>query len=676
MKKQLKVEVQANGFYADGHPVSDFTAELLSVKKNWRTGQRSYLIRIRTAAEQECIVELSAQQLKNSRWIASLPILEQCEEPGAVAEAFLRHIISAERGYKNVEVELPYTGFQKNQGKWHFVFANGAITEVGFDSTVRALNQSAFFNGNRNLQCNPEETMKFLDLVRSQAAQVYPMFALNLMSVSRNLFREYGLDISGNLWVYGGSGSGKTTLSQVFGMFTEPYEEQFPDPNAWHRRRLVSSIEKIPQVVKTLQISDEITVVVDDIKPEPSQRQREKSWAVTDIVVRSVYQGATTEDAQKNTGKSDVGTCAILNGEYRNSVESQSSRMLIVSVDGFLKDSKRSEMLRVIQDNLIWQRNLIGSFIQWLISQTREENVGELWRNQMNDLRRQPWIYENMSNGQRLKDTKARFYFITKIFCKYLTEKFPERNQEIDRFMQAAVTSLDDAVVHTFEFLGGISAILHNVMKNILNRLVSAGKIRRVRYVDEGGERWNEAQFCFLNKNYRESVESALYIPEVRKSFDKTEQRGRSVNEGPILIMRRDDFEDMLQEELQNRVADGELSEKDKNRVDLAMIAKEGFILAWPRYDGPARYSKPYPELYLEEQENWDGNVFIRRNICVNEMQTIQGICFNLNHQIFQGISPEEFQTYNEGLGMSREETREIVKIRRSFLNGQIRLNF
>src|SRR5699024_8077748 len=98
-----------------------------------------------------------------------------------------------------------------------------------------------------------------------------------------------------------------------------------------------------------------ITVIVDDIREEKTQRQREKSRAAADIVIRSVYRGFTTE--KTSSGDTAVGTCAIFTGEYRENVESQNARLLILDVTEFMQNEEKRAIITEAQKHMRWQAN-------------------------------------------------------------------------------------------------------------------------------------------------------------------------------------------------------------------------------------------------------------------------------------------------------------------------------
>ena len=668
-------EERRDGYYSEGKRVTNFTVHMEALLIDIVSGQRTYRLTVRVEDMDEVTVEIPAQRLNSDRWLEKLPIANWCDDKKEFSSVFRKAVAFAVDTCESVEYLSPVTGFQKVGGKWRFLCTNGAFTESGFDHSLYSTVPHCLYNGD-GCWVDEDEAMRFLELVRKEAGSVYPVFALNLLSITRDLFKDFGLDVSASLWLEGRSGSGKTTLAQVFGMFTDTYEDALDDPNGWHRRLSLSSTEKIAHVVNTLQKMHGITVIVDDIREEKTQRQREKSRAAADIVIRSVYRGFTTE--KTSSGDTAVGTCAIFTGEYRENIESQNARLLILDVTEFMQNEGKRTIITEAQKHLGWQANLIGGFIRWLIRKAGEPDIGEKWRAKMNDLRARQWAYESQPNGQRLKDTIARFCFITDVFGQYLTEQFPQQQEVIGKFLRASRDSIEHSIHFTFENLGGIQAIASSVMKSILRNLIREKDIRLAKYEKERfenvmGSRWNELQFCCLSKIGTGRLEKALLIPELRRSFFGSEQDGKAVDEGPMMIMQREDFEILLQQEVKKRIQEGSLSEEDGSKITLQLLAKTGLLLVWPRCDGIARYNKDYPMVEFEiipKEEVDDDGFYSTSESYEQEIWYVQAVCFDLRHEVFRGLLQEELRTVDVPSCLNPDDVKESLKARRTFCSG------
>lgn len=682
-------DARPDGYYCRGKRITNFICQLKGVIVDIRSGQRIFRILIIVEKRLEVTVEIPAQSINSGSWLVNLPVPAWCDDPKEFSKVFRKVLAFSEEEDNWIERVSSRTGFQKVDGKWCFLFSNGALTVDGFNRKLYSTVKDGVYCGEANW-IDEDDTVIYLNLIRQQADSIYPILAINLLSLGRDLFQAFGLDLGMSLWLEGKSGSGKTTLAQVFGTFVESLEDQGNNCNAWHRRRVLSATEKISVVVDTLQRSHGLTVVVDDFKKEKAQRQREKTGTVLDIVIRSVYKGYTTEQSSKNQKleETTVGTCAILTGEYRETEESQNARMIIVDVTEFMQDQKKRAMITAIQTHSWWQTNLLGSFVRWLIWKAEEDGIGEKWRKKMEDLQNATWIYEDRSNGQRLKDSRSRLCFITDIFGEFLAEQFPGQREVIGRFLRAAKESIEKSIIYTFENLGGIKAIADSIMKEFIEGLIKDNGIRSAAYNQSSylgnrmDSRWDEEQFCFADEIERGRKEQALLIPELRKSFQNTEYQGQSVDEAPCLIMLRKDFEARIQQIVNQRIQEGSIFKEERERIALPLLARLGFLIVWPRYDGVARYHKPYPVVTFWKQESessyfeedCDYGLPLSRDHYSGELRLEPAVCFDLRNELLRGILQETYPEADIPRFMPREEVKEASRTRRAFLNGMMRL--
>lgn len=423
-------------------------------------------------------------------------------------------------------------------------------------------------------------------------------------------------------------------------------------------------------------------MIVDDIKDERTQRQREKSRDMTDITIRSVYQGTVAERAsgRADDDETKVRTCAILTGQFRDTKEQQNARMIIVDVSGFLEDPGKAELLAQLEENLNWQANLIGGFIRWLVAKTLDSGIGEYWRGVIRELRRESWIYENRSNGQRLKETRVRFLFITRIFGEYLQERFPRLERIVSGFLYEGRKSIEAAILYTFENLHGIKAIALRMVKEILEDLFQSGEVREADFKktvvgNDNYTSWDEEQFCLLqleeaNGNVH-CQEGMLLIRELRKSFQRTDQEGEAVDERPLLVMTRQKLEELLEEKLNAYVKEKIISEAEKKRFSVPFLAQINVLLAWQETGRIGRYDRPYPMIRYCPDNEWDDD----DKICgYGAVEQVKCVCFNPEHELIQEFLQNRFATLKTRIYLGRDEKNEASRMRCAFAKGRIRL--
>lgn len=670
-------ETKEDGYYLESQKVTNFIVNARRLQNNMETGQRTYGFTILVEGGQEVDIDVEAQEINRNRWLHKLPVAVWCDD--IVIKEFYKKIQvslpTLEDQFPQIDYIVPRTGFQKINGNWVFVFSNGSITAEGFYGNLYSKTPGFVFDG--NCQSTDEEgAVRFLDLIRKQAETLYPILALNLMAVTRDFFADMGIDLALSLWLEGCSGSGKTTLAKVLGKFTYPELPFKGDINAWHKRSVLSATERIPVVLYTLTESHGQTVIVDDIKEERAQRQREKSWTIVDIVLRSVYSGITTERREKHTNLSEskVGTCAIFTGEYRQTAESQNARMILEDVSEFMQNEEKRQILTQLQENPEWQANLIGGFIRWLMIQDDEKKGSEHWLKYWEQKTGEIWAYENSTNGQRLKDTRNRLLFITGVFNQYLRERF-YRDNVVQDFDYAAVESIQSVIQRTFENLGGLKAVALSLFSDIAKELVENKGIRCALFEDgRVGARfeWHflEEQFCFLydlnNKRYREE---ALFIPEVKRSLEESEKELKSVDKEAVLLIPLDTFEEKVQEQFENYTETGNIMKATRNKLSLQLFAQLKLIEVWSRSDGLARYFKDYP--VIEKQSFCNTRTRRYEDEVVLKKRPV--ISLNLGHDFWKDVSSERFYKI-EGIHKDLDYVgrKEARSIRKAFLSGRI----
>ena len=681
-KRELKLEGRRDGYYHNGSRYTNFTMELQAVRVNLQTGQRCYRLLFRIEDSLEVLQELGAKEINNGRWLEQFPVALWCEDDRGFTKVLRQVLSRAECMCEKIERFSSFAGFQKLGNKWRFLFTNGSITEEGFDSTVYADVTGCYYNGDC-VWAEESETERYLQLIQRQAETLYPVLALNLMATTRLLFEEFGIDLGISLWLGGRSGSGKTSIAQTVGKNADSKITRYGEnPNAWHERNVISSTERPGCLIRALINCGGDALIVDDIKDERTQRQREKSRDMTDITIRSVYQGTVAERAsgRADDDETKVRTCAILTGQFRDTKEQQNARMIIVDVSGFLEDPGKAELLGQLEENLNWQANLIGGFIRWLVAKTLDSGIGEYWRGVIRELRRESWIYENRSNGQRLKETRVRFLFITRIFGEYLQERFPRLERTVSGFLYEGRKSIEAAILYTFENLHGIKAIALRMVKEILEDLFQSGEVREADFKktvvgNDNYTSWDEEQFCLLqleeaNGNVH-CQEGMLLIRELRKSFQRTDQEGEAVDERPLLVMTRQKLEELLEEKLNAYVKEKIISEAEKKRFSAPFLAQINVLLAWQETGRIGRYDRPYPMIRYCPDNEWDDD----DKICgYGAVEQVKCVCFNPEHELIQEFLQNRFATLKTRIYLGRDEKNEASRMRCAFAKGRIRL--
>lgn len=657
-----------HGYYNGDERITNFTLSLEAMKQDREKRVIAYRIKVNVEGDKEFSVDIPIRQINRNEWLSEVPATVWCSRPREFCLEFRKQLAALERSFSRIQTVTPTPGFYKVDGTWIFACSNGAITVEGFNENLYTEVDGHNFNGKTGIV--DEDAERFLRLMLPKMEVFYPIFALNMLSVVRRPFQDAGIDLALTLFLEGRSGSGKTTLAQVIGMFTEASTEGCE--GSYHQRRLVSSTEKTANVVDNLAHSRGITFILDDVKRENAQRQREKSRIATDIVIRGVYQGKSTEKTSRKLKESLVETSAIITGEYRETSASQNARMMILNVSDFMQDEGNRSLLSEFQRDPAILSSVMGEFIRWLEYQMGLPSGMERFCGQMWELRRGAWIYENESNGQRLKDSRERLMFVTKLFEMFLEERFSRLEKLNGQFVKAAMRSVEVVIRNTFENLGGIDAVAFCIMKEIMDEIIAEGRIRRADYVrslrSTGEQLWREEQFCFCREGDDEQDGQVLYIPAIKKSFQKRGEDWEAADDGELLLMDRAGFERMLLHAVKKYIQAGRLAEEDMAKITVPLFGKLRILWVWRRTDGIARYSGKYPVVrYWQESGYNDYGEYkeYRRELTYEET-----LAFNTGHEIFKAFvgaaHPTDFCP--DVLGNERDN---VQKTRRSFTSGR-----
>ena len=663
----------SDGYYKKGVRVTNFTLALEAIKHNEQGGMIGCQIRVQAEGKDEIEVELSVRQVNKGKWLADVPTAVWCSEEKEFYMQFRKQLAALEKDFPQVQTVVPTTGFRKVDGEWLFAFSNGALSARGFNNDICSAVKG--YNFNRKEKLFEDEMERFLNLMLTKMEVLYPVFAINLLSVIRDPFADAGIDLALTLFLEGRSGAGKTTLAQVIGMFTDAETESYA--GNYHKRRLVSSTEKAACVVKSLTESRGITFILDDVKREKVERQRGKSRAASDIVLRSVYQGNTTEQSSSSSLQSPVETSAIITGEFRETSDSQNARMAILDIAEFMQEEENRLVLTEFQRNPMLLQGVMGEFIRWLAYKLSMPVAMAQFCELMRETRRMEWPYENYANGSRLKDSRERLLFASKLFGQFLAEQFPGLDGQSRLFVKAALQSVDKLMRNTFENLGGIAAVAVCIMKEFADRILVEERIRKASYVRAGlpnwsEQPWSEEQFCFCWKKEAKPEKQLLYVPAVKKSFQKSRDDWEAADETDQLLMRRADFEEMLQKMILKCVTEGKLAEEDGRKINLPLLAKLGVLLVWPRTDGIARYSAKYPVIWLEEEAVTDD--YYKYTKVYGDVDYEETVAFNMDHEIFKALRGTSSYTTEPLPSVIEYKYEEIRKVRKSFHSASFRI--
>lgn len=225
--------------------------------------------------------------------------------------------------------------------------------------------------------------------------------------------------------------------------------------------------------------------------------------------------------------------------------------------------------------------------------------------------------------------------FITKLFQRFVIEKTDIENRPFFIEIEGSICAL---ILDTFGNLGGVEAITLRIMDEIVKGAIDQDEVREADYISadyRDENKWDQDQFYYLRNDDDQTWDQFLYIPQVEKSFETKDFDGKPQNESSLLIIRREELEWRLSEELEKYIAAGVLSRNEANKVDIPLLGKMGIILVSDRKDGIARYDRTYPVLAYTSKIRW--GVFEPGDVVPYPDKTPMVHC-NLEHPVFQKI--------------------------------------
>lgn len=663
------LEIIDETYYCDGEPVTDFTVEFLGHLVRWENGipNSYYKIRIITTTKQKVVMDVSAADMNSVRWIYKIPFAVWCKNKKKFTGMLITAIKTQLQGIAPIEVIYDRVGFVERNCEWIFLRSNGSISKRGFGFKEHSGIQRYNFLGKVIMEQEERGTQieEFICLLKQNIEIYYPLFLITLMSVVRLPLRKQGIELGITVWLYGNSGSGKTELAEALAVFTEV--------NEFGNKELMYATTSKRYILETLSCSKGMPVILDDVKQEKVQGQRDHCRIAVDAVLRGVFQGCLTENyGQKDTS---VDTCAVITGEYMETTESQNARLLYKDVSGFLEDKGNSESLRKFQRNSRLLPGIIGDFICWLCMEMEDQDVLDKWKKHYHRGQDEESIYANVPNGARLKANDNMMRFMHYIWMKYITDTgFNNEGLKVE-FQRKGEYSIQKIVEDTSLLLGGLEALLVQAMTEV----VQTSRIRHAKYRRESllvcdGCVWQQQEFCLWEED------DFLYIDDIERSWS-TKSCEQSADIRGILVIGRDKLLDKMLYVVDNKIKQGVIPEHFLDKVSLGAMARCGLIACSLRDEKQYRYAKYYPCIAPKDEEEI-GEYFSdycnhnlprnqrRRTVEYKRDMVVQ--C-NLGHSAFAHVLDCMIEDAKEGM-LSGVENTEVMSMRRAFSQRKVLL--
>lgn len=618
---QIKGYEIRNGCYIrDDVPATDFILRIILI-----IGKETNQYKIFTVKNCGAIYEtiVSSSQIRRSRFLNEVPVLIEDEKD--FYTLVRRAIFGKQYSDEEILYQTDCNGLQEVNGKKMFVFTNGSISTNGFHAEVYSGVEGAYFpkEAFTSIKRQQEVIDELFRQYNRNREVFYPLFLMNIMAISNGYFRSIGERqfMKLTLWLDGASGSGKTELAKTVGTYIFTDKKQ--------QKEVISVTGNRKYALNYLAQSSGMVCILDDVKCEQVRERRNSVLNIVDDLIRSIFQGKLTDGGTgKTAGAKWIDSCAIITGEYMETNESQNARMLYLKTDGFLKQEKNSNALRVLQEHPIWLTTLCGGYAHWFLKKMEESSFPELIKERIKRMRTSEKIYEGINNAERLNENRnmlemaamlAEMYFretgMTEDFCK--------------RFWQNAGQSIKAVSDSTFYLLGGKQMVILKVMEQIFSKC----SIRKAQFQKKNYgslEQYYQQYFWIYRK------EDFVWIEDYKRSLMKRDEYIYE-EEQPYLIIREKRFMDLFQTEIGNLVQEGNISSEtaDELRVNCLKILRECQII-FKRHRTDSKWGRPaadYPVFDRRTEYYYDDDEYnFRKETVICHVDCEPVIQMNPNH--------------------------------------------
>lgn len=674
IKLRIQNYEEKRGCYVqNGKEVTNFT---LGVMKIITEGGSSaeYKFYVYTY-EQTYTVTIPLGQLNEKKFLRALPVF--IEDEGNFYRQLRTAVLRKEFSEDEILYRTDRNGLQKVKGQWIYVYTNGSIDKSGFRKDIYSGVEGAYIPESAVVEPKKgkEAVDKLFYIYNSNCEIYYPLFFMNLMAITNGYFNMLGEPyfMKLTLWLDGPSGIGKTSLIREAGTYT------FRDEQL--NKEFVSATGRRRHALECLERSSGMVCILDDVKQENVRERKNSIKNIVDDFIRSVFQGRMTDAAKVNSKPKEVDTCAIINGEYMDTKESQNARMLCLRMKEFIGDRRNLDGINELQKNPLWLTVVCIGYIRWILTMMEESSFPEMLNGKLRELRNSQGRYAGISNAVRLNENQHMMEMAQMLagmyFCRIgMTEEFMER------FVSNARLSIRALCDSTFELLGGEQAVLAEA----LERVFSKCKIRKACFVECNLIRNRECRYLqeyfWIDRN-----EGFVWIESYRKSLLKTNHNGdEQYDESPYLIIREKLLLNLLEHEIKNLLKEGKAvsAVADKVLCNLTKNLKK-FQIIYRQYRADDKWgrtaigypvyqcwneTREYYNSYTEEDEDEE----IR--ICEVEYEPViqMNTCHPYIKSLIKRMDSEETETILENVWEWEERSidkEEIYKIRKSFTNNK-----
>ena len=319
-------------------------------------------------------MEVPEEQMTNRKVFSLIGGLEgeaaPEEQSAMLKQAKKAAIARGVSGYR-----FPQMGWNALEGDAVFAFSNCYVTKKGIqyggfcDAKGYNLYVSPQFSSSKE-----NAKMRFLEMMKivEEKQEVFlPILLANMAALLNRPLGKRGSAPAIVLWLGGRPGSGKTELAVALGSFVNK------NPRDWTEfgRKVFSAFGKPKNMVQSLAEHHGIMFLLDDVKGEKVQGQRDNSRTCVDICIRSVNAQKIASAflaGQQALTEMNVDAGAIITGEEMKIYESSVARIVYLDIDDFVNSEKASAALMRLQDEPYILCDFMVHFLRYLLEKAED----------------------------------------------------------------------------------------------------------------------------------------------------------------------------------------------------------------------------------------------------------------------------------------------------------------
>ena len=431
-----------------------------------------------------------------------------------------------------------------------------------------------------------------LSLCKQNPKPLINIMLMNYMAILSCLFPQLPAEdinafMNAVMYISGRSGSGKTSLATSLGRYTFK--------NNQRKISLISATGNKRDMSSLLTSFAGGTYLFDDVKQESDPHRRHRVEDMIDDIIRSFYLGEPT-DTLYSTGEPITG-CAIITGEFKDTMESQDARLICLDVGSFLQSKPNATLLAGFQKNLGETTKSCGGFIRWMLEKMDESSFFPAILERLDNLKEQQ-TYSGIDNAPRLNDCWRQMEMAAWMLNWYLMDDLggsntPEGKQDLEQLHSIVRKSIKGVMDDTFFILGGEKMAVEDAMRRIYQK----ARLRRPRYKRNT---YPNNRFFYCQEHFwLYEYDDFIWIDNYKDSILKGKESNSDPEQKSYLLIRVERLEELFLREIQQMESEDQIPENLAMKLmenPMLELKKWQFVYQFHRSDGKwGRNGADYP---------------------------------------------------------------------------------